>query len=149
MYKSYRVDSFLEPLLSKLILDDPSIDSTRYKRASLGLARGDLVVASLNGRFSITEAMFIDLYNSSNEHFINSDVDSPLIAGEKLKYAKYAKSPCSANENSHAQDNLRPFVSSILRSLGKAAMAFLDDFVESLVINCFEVGDVDFEDVWL
>ncbi|KAL0205689.1 hypothetical protein P9112_000996 [Eukaryota sp. TZLM1-RC] len=44
MCKSYRVDSFLEPLLSKLILDDPNIDSTRYNRASMGLTRGDLVV---------------------------------------------------------------------------------------------------------
>ncbi|KAL0226888.1 hypothetical protein P9112_014212 [Eukaryota sp. TZLM1-RC] len=44
MSKSYRVDSFLEPLLSKLILHDPNIDSTRYNRASMGLTRGDLVV---------------------------------------------------------------------------------------------------------
>ncbi|KAL0223728.1 hypothetical protein P9112_003118 [Eukaryota sp. TZLM1-RC] len=62
MCKSYRVDSFSEPLLSKLILNDPTIDSTRYK-------------------------------------------------------------------NSHAQYNLYPFVFSLLGSLGKAAMAFIEDFV--------------------
>ncbi|KAL0216609.1 hypothetical protein P9112_008793 [Eukaryota sp. TZLM1-RC] len=67
----------------KLILDVINIDSTRYNRASMDLKTGDLVVPGLNGRFSISEAMSIDLYNSSNEHFINSDVDNPLIAGEK------------------------------------------------------------------
>ncbi|KAL0226243.1 hypothetical protein P9112_013567 [Eukaryota sp. TZLM1-RC] len=129
MCKSYRVDSFLEPLLSKLILDDPNIDSTRYNRASMGLTRGDLVVPGLNGSFTILDAMSIDPCNSSNEHFINSDVNNPLLAGEKYKIAKYAKAISSVNENSHAQYNLCPFVFSLLGSLGKAAMAFLEDFV--------------------
>ncbi|KAL0214864.1 hypothetical protein P9112_007048 [Eukaryota sp. TZLM1-RC] len=127
--KSYRVDSFLEPLLSKLILDDPNIDSTRYNRASMGLTRGDLVVPGLNGSFTILDAMSIDPCNSSNEHFINSDVNNPLLAGEKYKIAKYAKPISSVNENSHAQYNLCPFVFSLLGSLGKAALAFLEDFV--------------------
>ncbi|KAL0224310.1 hypothetical protein P9112_003700 [Eukaryota sp. TZLM1-RC] len=129
MCKSYRVDSFLEPLLSKLILDDPNIDSTRNNRASMGLTRGDLVVAGLNGSFTILDAMSIDPCNSSNEHLINSDVNNPLLAGEKYKIAKYAKPISSVNENSHAQYNLCPFVFSLLGSLGKAAMAFLEDFV--------------------
>ncbi|KAL0208313.1 hypothetical protein P9112_010900 [Eukaryota sp. TZLM1-RC] len=129
MCKSYRVDSFLEPLLSKLILDDPNIDSMRYNRASMGLTRGDLVVPGLNGSFTILDAMSIDPCNSSNEHFINSDVNNPLLAGEKYKIAKYAKPISSVNENSHAQYNLCPFVFSLLGSLGKAAMAFLEDFV--------------------
>ncbi|KAL0223415.1 hypothetical protein P9112_002805 [Eukaryota sp. TZLM1-RC] len=110
MCKSYRVDSFLEPLLSKLILDDPNIDSTRYNRASMGLTRGDLVVPGLNGSFTILDAMSIDPCNSSNEHLINSDVNNPLLAGEKYKIAKYAKPISSVNENSHAQYNLCPFV---------------------------------------
>ncbi|KAL0223337.1 hypothetical protein P9112_002727 [Eukaryota sp. TZLM1-RC] len=91
MCKSYRVDSFLEPFLSNLILDDPNIVSTRYNRASLGLTRGDLVVPGLNGSFTILDVMSIDPCNSSNEHFINSDVSYPLLAGEKYKIAKYAK----------------------------------------------------------
>ncbi|KAL0213922.1 hypothetical protein P9112_006106 [Eukaryota sp. TZLM1-RC] len=109
MCKSYRVDSFLEPLLSKLILDDPNIDSTRYNRASMGLARGDLVVPGLNGSFIILDAMSIDPCNSSNKHLIDSDVNNPLLAGEKYKIAKYAKPICSINENSHVQYNLSPF----------------------------------------
>ncbi|KAL0214108.1 hypothetical protein P9112_006292 [Eukaryota sp. TZLM1-RC] len=129
MCKSYQVNSFLEPLLSKLILDDPNIDSTRYNRASMGLTRDDLVVPGLNGSFTILDAMSIDPCNSSNEHFINSDVNNPLLAGEKYKIAKYAKPISSVNENSHAQYNLCPFVFSLLGSLGKAAMAFLEDFV--------------------
>ncbi|KAL0224329.1 hypothetical protein P9112_003719 [Eukaryota sp. TZLM1-RC] len=129
MCKSHRVDSFFEPLLSKLIFDDPNIDSTRYNRAYMGLTRGDLVVAGLNGSFTFLDAMSIDPCNSSNEHLINSDVNNPLLAGEKYKIAKYAKPISSVNENSHAQYNLCPFVFSLLGSLGKAAMAFLEDFV--------------------
>ncbi|KAL0210791.1 hypothetical protein P9112_009089 [Eukaryota sp. TZLM1-RC] len=120
MCKSYRVDSFLEPLLSKLILDDPNIDGTRYNRASTGLTRGDLVVL---------DAMSIDPCNSSNEHLINSDVNNALLAGEKYKIANYGKLISSVNENSHAQYNLCPFVVSLLGSRGKAAMAFHEDFV--------------------
>ncbi|KAL0219818.1 hypothetical protein P9112_005471 [Eukaryota sp. TZLM1-RC] len=116
MCKSYRVDSVLEPLLSKIILDDPNIDSTRYNRASMGL----------NGGFNILDAMSIDPCNSSDEHFITSDVNNPLLAGEKYKIAKYAKPISSVNENSHAQYNLCPFVFSWLGTLGKT---FLDNFV--------------------
>ncbi|KAL0226372.1 hypothetical protein P9112_013696 [Eukaryota sp. TZLM1-RC] len=54
--------------------------------------------------------MSIDPCNSSNEHFINSDVNNPLLAGEKYKIAKYAKPISSVNENSHARYNLCPFV---------------------------------------
>ncbi|KAL0207962.1 hypothetical protein P9112_010549 [Eukaryota sp. TZLM1-RC] len=121
MCKSYRVDSFLEPLLSKLILDDPNIDSTCYNRASMGLTRGDLVATGLNGSLTILDAMSTDPCNSSNEHFINSNINSPLLAGEKYKNAKYAKPISSNNENSYAQYILCPFVFSLLESSGKAA----------------------------
>ncbi|KAL0208156.1 hypothetical protein P9112_010743 [Eukaryota sp. TZLM1-RC] len=164
MCKSYRVDSFLEPLLSKLILDDPNNDSTRYNRASMGLKRGDLVVPGLS-----------------------ANVNNPLLAGEKYKIAKYAKLISSVNENTHAQYNSCPFAF-FLESLDKAAMGFLDDFVvvvkegtgrilnrayrpnrivfsifegmvklvfdslssfgkfsESLAINCFDVEEAGFE----
>ncbi|KAL0216644.1 hypothetical protein P9112_008828 [Eukaryota sp. TZLM1-RC] len=129
MCKSYRVESFLEPLLSKLILDDPNIDSTCYNKASMGLTRCDLVVPGLNGSFTILDAMSIDPRNSSNEHLINSDVNNPLLAGKKYNTAKYAKPISSVNENSHAQYNLCPICYFFLGSLVMAAMAFLEDFV--------------------
>ncbi|KAL0216447.1 hypothetical protein P9112_008631 [Eukaryota sp. TZLM1-RC] len=109
MCRSYRVDSFLEPLLSKLILNDPNIDSTRYNRASMGLTRGDLVVPGLNDSFIILGAWSIDPCNSSSEHFKNLDVNTPLLAGEKYKIAKYSKLISFVSENSHAQYNLCPF----------------------------------------
>ncbi|KAL0214909.1 hypothetical protein P9112_007093 [Eukaryota sp. TZLM1-RC] len=70
-----------------------------------------------------------DPCNASNEHLINSDANNPLLAGKKYKIAKYAKPISSINENSHAQYNLYHFVFSLLGFLGKAAMAFLEDFV--------------------
>ncbi|KAL0215017.1 hypothetical protein P9112_007201 [Eukaryota sp. TZLM1-RC] len=72
--------------------------------------------------------MSIDPGNSCNEHLINSDVNNPLLANEIYKIATYAKPISSLHENSHAQYNLCPFVFSMLGSLGKAAMAFLEDF---------------------
>ncbi|KAL0223920.1 hypothetical protein P9112_003310 [Eukaryota sp. TZLM1-RC] len=69
----------------------------------MGLRRGDLVVPGLNGSFNILDAMSIGPCNSSNEHFIYSDVNTPLLAGVKYKIAKYAKPISSVNENSHVQ----------------------------------------------
>ncbi|KAL0220027.1 hypothetical protein P9112_005680 [Eukaryota sp. TZLM1-RC] len=109
MCKSYRVDSFLAPLLTKLNLDDPNIDDTRYNRASMGLTRNDLVVPGLNGSFTILDAKSIDPCNSSNEHLINLDVNNPFLAGKKYKIAQYAKPISSINKNSYAQYNLCPF----------------------------------------
>ncbi|KAL0218789.1 hypothetical protein P9112_004442 [Eukaryota sp. TZLM1-RC] len=70
----------------------------------MGLTKGDLVVPGLNGSFTISDAMSIDPCNYSNEHYIDSDVNNPLLAREKYKIAKYAKPISSVNENSHAQD---------------------------------------------
>ncbi|KAL0215948.1 hypothetical protein P9112_008132 [Eukaryota sp. TZLM1-RC] len=64
--------------------------------------------------------MSIDPCNSSNEHFIISDVNNPLLAGKKYKFAEDAKPIPSVNENFHAKYNLCPFVFSLLGSLGKA-----------------------------
>ncbi|KAL0206013.1 hypothetical protein P9112_001320 [Eukaryota sp. TZLM1-RC] len=142
----------------------------------MGLTRGDLVVPGLNGSFTILDAMSIDPCNSSNVHFINLDVNNPLLVGEKYKIAKYAKPISSVNENSHAQYNLCPFVFSLLGSLGKArtgrifnrvywqnkivfsifkgivtlisdSLSSFGKFSESLAINCFDVGEAGFEDV--
>ncbi|KAL0205263.1 hypothetical protein P9112_000570 [Eukaryota sp. TZLM1-RC] len=71
--------------------------------------------------------MSIDPCNTINEHFINSDVNNPLLAGEKHRIAKYAQ-PISSFPRL-MKINLCPFVFSFLGSLGKVAMAFLEDFV--------------------
>ncbi|KAL0223886.1 hypothetical protein P9112_003276 [Eukaryota sp. TZLM1-RC] len=109
MCKSYRIISFLEPLLSKLILDDPNIDTAGYNRVSMGLTRFDLIVLGLNGSFTILDTMSINPCNSSNEHFTNSDVNNPLFASEKYKIAELSKPISSVNENSHAQYYLCPY----------------------------------------
>ncbi|KAL0211018.1 hypothetical protein P9112_009316 [Eukaryota sp. TZLM1-RC] len=126
MCKSYRVDSFLEPLLSKLILHDPNIDSTPYNRASMGKdkTRGDLVVPGLNGSFTILDAMSVDPCNYSNQHFINSAVNNFSLSGEKYTIPKYTKPISSVNENSHSQNYLCPLVFALLGSLGKFTLAF-------------------------
>ncbi|KAL0218983.1 hypothetical protein P9112_004636 [Eukaryota sp. TZLM1-RC] len=143
----------------------------------MGLTRGDVVVPGLNGSFTILEVMSIDPCNSSNEHLINSDVNNPLFADEKYKIAKYAKPTSSLNENSHAQYSkaamafLEDFAvavkertgrifnrvywqNRIVFSIFKGMVKLISDslssfrkFSEVLVISCFDVGEVDFEDV--
>ncbi|KAL0206714.1 hypothetical protein P9112_002021 [Eukaryota sp. TZLM1-RC] len=78
MCKFDRVDSFLELLLSKFILENPNIDSTRYNRASMGLSGSDLSVPGLNGSFTISDAMSTDPVNSK-QHFINFVVNNLLL----------------------------------------------------------------------
>ncbi|KAL0211012.1 hypothetical protein P9112_009310 [Eukaryota sp. TZLM1-RC] len=130
MCKSHRIDSSLEPLLSKLILHDFNIGSTPYIRTSMGKdkTKGDLVVPGLNGSFTILDAMSFDPCNFPNEHFINSDVNNPLLAWKKTKIAKYAKPFSSVNEITHTQNYLCPFVFSLLGSLGKFTLGFLEHF---------------------
>ncbi|KAL0209188.1 hypothetical protein P9112_011775 [Eukaryota sp. TZLM1-RC] len=78
--------------------------------------------------------MSIDPFNSSDEHFINSDVNNPFLAGEKYKVAQYAKTISSVNENSHAQYNLMDKCSNQLYAECKShhIEAFVEPFVRRL-----------------
>ncbi|KAL0213828.1 hypothetical protein P9112_006012 [Eukaryota sp. TZLM1-RC] len=94
----------------------------------MGLTKGDLVDLGLSANFTISDTMFIDPCNSTDKHFINSDVNNRLLTGEKSKATENAKLISSVIENSHAQYNLCPFGLSLRGSLGITPLAFLEDF---------------------
>ncbi|KAL0215049.1 hypothetical protein P9112_007233 [Eukaryota sp. TZLM1-RC] len=131
--------------------------------------------------------MSIDPCNSSNEHLINSDVNNPLLAGEKYKIADYARNlflllmkiPCQYNFCSFfclALISTKPtfafldyfnvvvqemtgrffdrvyWQSKIVFSIYEGILKFNSNtlssfgkFSESLVINCFDLGEAGFE----
>ncbi|KAL0210841.1 hypothetical protein P9112_009139 [Eukaryota sp. TZLM1-RC] len=122
--KCYKIESFLEPLLSNL--------ADESDRNSFGDNRGDVLVPGLDGSMIIIDVRSTDVSNSSNEKLAQS-YNSPLRRAEETKIIKYTEKINNLNSNSHAQYILCPFAFSLFGTLGKAALSFLDDF--SSIVN--------------
>ncbi|KAL0205402.1 hypothetical protein P9112_000709 [Eukaryota sp. TZLM1-RC] len=112
MFRSYKIESLLEPLLSNL--------ADEADRNSFGDSRGDVLVPGLYGSMII-----IDVRSTDN---------SPLRRAEEAKLIKYAEKIWKMNCNSHTQYLLCPFALSLFGTLGKTAVSFIDDF-SSIVKN--------------
>ncbi|KAL0225606.1 hypothetical protein P9112_012930 [Eukaryota sp. TZLM1-RC] len=119
MFKSYRIESFLEPLLSNL--------ADESDKNSFGDSRGDGLVPGLDGSMIIIDVRSTDVSNSSNEKLAQS-YNLPLRRAEEAKIIKYTEKINNVNSNSHTQYLLCPFVFSLFGTLGKTALSFLDDF---------------------
>ncbi|KAL0227052.1 hypothetical protein P9112_014376 [Eukaryota sp. TZLM1-RC] len=124
MFKSYKFESFLEPLLSNL--------ADEADRNSFGDGRGDVLVSELDGSMIITDVRFTDVSNSSNEKLAPSH-NLPLRRAEEAKIFKYAEKINNLKSNSHTQYLLCPFAFSLFETLGKTGLSFLDDF--STIVN--------------
>ncbi|KAL0205956.1 hypothetical protein P9112_001263 [Eukaryota sp. TZLM1-RC] len=125
MFKSYKNESFLKPLLSNL--------ADESDRNSFGESRGDVLVLGLDGSMIIIDVRSTDVSNSSNEKLAQS-FNSPLRRAEEVKIIKYTEKINNLNSNSYTHYILCPFAFSLFESLGKPALSFLDDF-SSIVIN--------------
>ncbi|KAL0207284.1 hypothetical protein P9112_011912 [Eukaryota sp. TZLM1-RC] len=119
MFKSYRIESFLEPLLSNL--------ADESDKSSFGDSRGDVLVPGLDESLIIIDVRSTDVSNSSNEKLAQS-YNLPLRRAEEAKIIKYTEKINNLNSNSHTQYLLCPFVFSLFGTLGKTALSFLDDF---------------------
>ncbi|KAL0227310.1 hypothetical protein P9112_014634 [Eukaryota sp. TZLM1-RC] len=109
MFKSYKIESFLEPLL--LNLADES------DRNSFGDSRGDVLVPGLDGSMIIIDVRSTDVSNSSNEKLAQS-YNSPFRRAEEAKIIKYTEKINNLNSNSHTQYLLCRFAFSLFGSLG-------------------------------
>ncbi|KAL0219005.1 hypothetical protein P9112_004658 [Eukaryota sp. TZLM1-RC] len=125
MFKSYRVESFLEPLLSNLA--DES-DGNFF-----GDSRGDVLVPGPGGSMIIIDVRSTDVSNSSNEKLAQS-YNSPLRRAEEAKIIKFTEKINNLNSNSNTQFLLCPFAFSLFGTLGKTVLTLLDDF-SSIVKN--------------
>ncbi|KAL0223893.1 hypothetical protein P9112_003283 [Eukaryota sp. TZLM1-RC] len=94
IFKSYKVESFLDPLLSNL--------ADESDRNSFGDSRGDVLVPGLDGSMIIIDVRSTDLSNSSNEKLAQS-YNSPLRRAEEAKIIKYTEKNNNTNSNSHTQ----------------------------------------------
>ncbi|KAL0206743.1 hypothetical protein P9112_012454 [Eukaryota sp. TZLM1-RC] len=125
MFKSYKIESCLEPLLSNL-----ADEADRY---SFGDSCGDVLVPGPNGAMIIIDIRSTDVSNSSNEKLTPS-FNSPLRRAEEGKLIKCAEKINNLNSNSHTQYILCPFAFSLFGTLGKTALSFINDF-SSIVKN--------------
>ncbi|KAL0223963.1 hypothetical protein P9112_003353 [Eukaryota sp. TZLM1-RC] len=91
MFKSYKIESFLEPLLSNL--------ADEADRNSFGDSRGDVLVPGLDGSMIIIDVRSTDVSNSSNKKLTPS-YNSPLRRAEEAKIMKYAETINNLNSNS-------------------------------------------------
>ncbi|KAL0223176.1 hypothetical protein P9112_002566 [Eukaryota sp. TZLM1-RC] len=125
MFKSYKIESFLEPLLSNV--------ADEADRNSFGDSRGDVLVPGLDGSMIIIDVRSTDVSNSSNKKFAPS-YSSPLRSAEEAKIIKYTEKINNLNSNSHTQYILCPFAFYLIGTLGNTALSFIDDF-SSIVKN--------------
>ncbi|KAL0210048.1 hypothetical protein P9112_010132 [Eukaryota sp. TZLM1-RC] len=119
MFKSYQIESFLEPLLSNL--------ADESDKNSFGDSPGDVLVPGLDGPMIIIDVRFIDVSNCSNEKLAQS-YNSPLRRADEAKIIKHTEKINNLNSNSHTQYLLCPFAFSLFATFGKTALSFLDDF---------------------
>ncbi|KAL0219931.1 hypothetical protein P9112_005584 [Eukaryota sp. TZLM1-RC] len=82
MFKSYKIESFLEPLLSNL--------ADESDRNSFGDSRGDVLVPGVDGSMIIIHVRLIDVSNSSNEKLAQS-YNSPLRRAEEAVIIEYTE----------------------------------------------------------
>ncbi|KAL0205269.1 hypothetical protein P9112_000576 [Eukaryota sp. TZLM1-RC] len=115
MFKSYKIESFLEPLLSS-----PVDESDRN---SFGDSRGDVLVPGPDGSMIIIDIRSTDVSNSSNEKLAQS-YNSPLRRVEEAKIIKYTEKINNLNSNSHTQYLLCPFATIYLKPWVKLRYLF-------------------------
>ncbi|KAL0207434.1 hypothetical protein P9112_012062 [Eukaryota sp. TZLM1-RC] len=107
MFKFYKIESFLEPLLSNL--------ADESDRNSFGDSRGDVLVPGLDESLIIIDVRSTDVSKSSNEKMAQS-YNSPLRRAEEAKIIKYTEKINNLNSNSHTQYLRCPFAFSLFRT---------------------------------
>ncbi|KAL0216361.1 hypothetical protein P9112_008545 [Eukaryota sp. TZLM1-RC] len=120
MFKTYKIQSILEPLLSNL--------AAEANRNSVGDSRGDVLVACLDGSMFIIDVRYTDVSNSSNSKLTQS-YNSPLRRAEEAKIIKYTEKINNLNSNSHNQYLLCHFSLSLIGTLGKTVLSFINEFL--------------------
>ncbi|KAL0210135.1 hypothetical protein P9112_010219 [Eukaryota sp. TZLM1-RC] len=125
MCNSYHIESFVEPLLRSLDINESVRDSEYGKR------RADVVVPSFDDVMNVVDVVTVDVCKKNALKNAQSEV-SPLDDSELYKRKKYANPLKELKHVRHVDYQIRPFAISLYGRLGKTAMNFIDDF-ENLV----------------
>ncbi|KAL0226211.1 hypothetical protein P9112_013535 [Eukaryota sp. TZLM1-RC] len=78
--KSYRNESFSEPLLSNLFDTEDDFHKNN---------RGDVILPGVDGTFVLLDVLSVDPCNASNERLVNSEIHNPLSNAANFKIKKY------------------------------------------------------------
>ncbi|KAL0223906.1 hypothetical protein P9112_003296 [Eukaryota sp. TZLM1-RC] len=122
MFKSHKIVSYLEPLLSRLV-DEDTLNS-------FGRNRGNLMLEGLDGTTIITDVRATDVCNNFFIPLAQSKHKNLLSVAKNSKIDKYKTKLVSLNTESHTHYVFCPFAFSLNGTLGPLALSFLDDFVE-------------------
>ncbi|KAL0228341.1 hypothetical protein RCL1_004484 [Eukaryota sp. TZLM3-RCL] len=122
MAKSYKIESFVEPLLRKLSIKDED--------ESCGQRRADVIVPSSSDKLYVVDVVTVDVCKLSAAKNSLSEV-SPL----SRKFSKYNLALNSLKCVSHVKYELCPFAISLYGSLGRCALCILDDFFKLVSIR--------------
>ncbi|KAL0204746.1 hypothetical protein P9112_000053 [Eukaryota sp. TZLM1-RC] len=125
MCNSYHIESFVEPLLRSLVINESVRDSEYGKR------RADVVVPSFDDVMNVVDVVTVDVCKKNALKNAQSEV-SPLDDSELYKRKKYANPLKELKHVRHVDYQICPFAISLYSRLGKTAMNFIDDF-ENLV----------------
>ncbi|KAL0214997.1 hypothetical protein P9112_007181 [Eukaryota sp. TZLM1-RC] len=125
MCNSYHIESFVEPLLRSLDINESVRDSEYGKR------RADVVVPSFDDVMNVVDVVTVDVCKKNALKNAQSEV-SPLDDSELYKRKKYANPLKELKHVRHVDYQICPFAISLYGRLGKTALNFIDDF-ENLV----------------
>ncbi|KAL0211113.1 hypothetical protein P9112_009411 [Eukaryota sp. TZLM1-RC] len=125
MCNSYHIESFVEPLLRSLDINESVRDSEYGKR------RADVVVPSFDDVMNVVDVVTVDVCKKNALKNAHSEV-SPLDDSELYKRKKYANPLKELKHVRHVDYQICPFAISLYGRLGKTALNFIDDF-ENLV----------------
>ncbi|KAL0248772.1 hypothetical protein GEMRC1_004006 [Eukaryota sp. GEM-RC1] len=125
MCKSYKIESFVEPLLRSL---EPSNNCNVEKQKNFfGKRRADVVVPSSLDKLFVVDVVSVDVCKKTSLKNASSET-SPLDISEQAKQDKYKKPLMALKHVKHVEYQLCPFAVSIYGRLGKSALIFLNDF---------------------
>ncbi|KAL0228935.1 hypothetical protein GEMRC1_013555 [Eukaryota sp. GEM-RC1] len=124
MCKSYKIESFIEPLLRSLDINQHS-----KKENSYGQRRADLIIPSSSESLTVIDVVSVDVCKKSCNKFVTKEI-SPLDIAENIKQRKYADPLKNLKHIVHVDYSLVPFAISISGRLGKLALKFLDEFAK-------------------
>ncbi|KAL0211129.1 hypothetical protein P9112_009427 [Eukaryota sp. TZLM1-RC] len=125
MCYSYHIESFVEPLLRSLDINESVRDSEYGKR------RADVVVPPFDDVMNVVDVVTVDVCKKNALKNAQSEV-SPLDDSELYKRKKYANPLKELKHVCHVDCQICPFAISLYGRLGKTALNFIDDF-ENLV----------------
>ncbi|KAL0212793.1 hypothetical protein RCL1_006419 [Eukaryota sp. TZLM3-RCL] len=133
MAKSYKIESFVEPLLRKLTVNEDD--------DCCGQRRADVIVPSSTNKLTVVDVVTVDVCKLSAIKNSLSEV-SPLLDADNRKFSKYSVPLSNMKCVNHVKYELCPFAVSLHGTFGKSALSFLDDFSKLVSLRHKKIFDL-------